>query len=143
MSMGSDTEDFRPGADFAGFRILREIGRGGMGSVYLAEDERLRRRVALKVILPELGRQDGFRRRFEAEARAAAAIEHPNGVSILSAGSAEGRLYLAMRYVAGENLSEALADGARLPPADAVRVTEAVAAGLDAAHTAGLVHRDV
>jgi hypothetical protein len=128
---------------FAEFRILREIGRGGMGSVYLAEDERLGRRIALKVILPELGSQDGFRRRFEAEARAAAAIEHPNVVPILSAGSADGRLYLAMRFIEGENLNQVLAGGARLEPVDAVRIVRAVAAGLDAAHAAGLVHRDV
>jgi hypothetical protein len=143
MSVDPEAEDFRPGDTFAGFRVLREIGRGGMGSVYLAEDERLRRRVALKVILPELGRQEGFRRRFEAEARAAAAIEHPNVVAILSAGAAEGRLYLAMRYVEGENLNEALEGGTRLEPAEAVRIIAAVAAGLDAAHAAGLVHRDV
>lgn len=141
MEPGQD--EFRPGEAIAGFRILREIGRGGMGSVYLAEDERLGRRIALKVILPELGRQNGFRRRFEAEARAAAAIEHPNVVPILSAGSADGRLYLAMRFIEGDNLNQALAGAARLEPVDAVRIALAVAAGLDAAHAAGLVHRDV
>jgi hypothetical protein len=141
MEPGQD--EFRPGEAIAGFRILREVGRGGMGSVYLAEDERLGRRIALKVILPELGRQDGFRRRFEAEARAAAAIEHPNVVPILSAGSADGRLYLAMRFIEGDNLNQALVGAARLEPVDAVRIARAVAAGLDAAHAAGLVHRDV
>ncbi len=113
-----------------------------MGSVYLAEDEHLRRRVALKVILPELGAQDDFRRRFEAEARAAAAIDHPNVVPILSAGSAEGHLYLAMRFIDGEDLNQALSEQ-QLDPGDAVRITEAIAGALDAAHAAGLVHRDV
>lgn len=138
-----ETHDFGAGDSLAGFRILRAIGRGGMGSVYLAEDERLGRRVALKVILPELARQEGFRRRFEAEARAAAAIEHPNVVPILSAGVEEGRLYMAMRYIEGVNLEQAMRTPGRLSFEDAARILASVAAGLDAAHAAGLVHRDV
>jgi serine/threonine-protein kinase len=114
-----------------------------MGSVYLAEDERLGRRVALKIVLPELADQISFRRRFETEARAAAAIDHRNVVPILSAGSVEGNLYLAMRYVDGPNLEQALRASGPLTPTDAVRILAAVAAGLDAAHAAGLVHRDV
>ncbi len=114
-----------------------------MGSVYLAEDERLRRPVALKVILPELAQQESFRRRFEAEARSAAAIEHPNIVPILSAGSAEGHLYLAMRHIEGSNLNQALDRHGPLDPEEAIRIVEGVAAALDAAHATGLVHRDV
>jgi len=114
-----------------------------MGSVYLAEDERLGRRVALKIVLPSPADQISFRRRFEAEARAAAAIDHPNVVPILSAGSVEGSLYLAMRYVEGINLEQALRASGPLSSTDAVRILGSVAAGLDAAHAAGLVHRDV
>jgi hypothetical protein len=114
-----------------------------MGSVYLAEDERLGRPIALKVVLPGLASQLSFRRRFEAEARAAAAIDHPNVVPILSAGSVDGNLYLAMRYIEGVNLDQALRETGALTPPDAARILSSVAAGLDAAHAAGLVHRDV
>lgn len=138
-----DTDEFAAGERFAGFRVLRRIGRGGMGSVYLAEDERLRRRIALKVIVPELARDKGFRRRFEAEARGAAAIQHPNVVPVLSAGVEDGHLYMAMQYVEGVNLDQALGAAGPLPPQEAGRILSSVAAGLDAAHAAGLVHRDV
>lgn len=138
-----ETDEFAAGEVFAGFRILRRIGRGGMGSVYLAEDERLRRRIALKVIVPELARDKGFRRRFEAEARGAAAIQHPNVVPVLSAGVEDGHLYMAMQYIDGVNLDQALRSAGPLPPREAARILSSVAAGLDAAHAAGLVHRDV
>lgn len=114
-----------------------------MGSVYLSEDTRLGRHVALKVILPELSDQPDFRRRFEAEARAAAAIEHPNVVPVYSAGLLEGRLYLAMRFVDGQNLNQALDSHGPLGKKDSARILAQVASALDAAHAAGLVHRDV
>jgi hypothetical protein len=139
----ADSSEFRPDDRLGQFRILSHLGRGGMGSVYLAEDERLGRRVALKIVLPSLADQISFRRRFEAEARAAAAIDHPNVVPILSAGSVDGNLYLAMRYVEGIDLEQALRASGPLSPTDAVRILGSVAAGLDAAHAAGLVHRDV
>jgi serine/threonine protein kinase len=138
-----ETDEFAAGESFAGFRILRRIGRGGMGSVYLAEDKRLRRRIALKVIVPELARDKGFRRRFEAEARGAAAIQHANVVPVLSAGVQDGHLYMAMQYVDGVNLDQALRAAGPLPPRETARIVSSVAAGLDAAHAAGLVHRDV
>ena len=114
-----------------------------MGSVYLAEDTRLRRRVALKVILPELADQPDFRRRFEAEARGAAAIEHPNIVPVHAAGLLDGRLYLAMRFVDGPNLNQALESNGPLDAGKAARIVADVASALDAAHAGGLVHRDV
>ncbi|HEY5053729.1 MAG TPA: serine/threonine-protein kinase [Solirubrobacterales bacterium] len=141
--MSSENPEFTSGDQLGDFRILRHLGRGGMGSVYLAEDERLSRQVALKVVLPTLATQSSFRRRFEAEARAAAAIDHPNVVPILSAGSVDGNLYLAMRYIEGVNLDQALRATGPLSPTDSARILNSVAAGLDAAHAAGLVHRDV
>jgi hypothetical protein len=141
--MSFENVEYTPGDRLGDFRILSRLGRGGMGSVYLAEDERLGRQIALKVVLPGQATQPSFRRRFEAEARAAAAIDHPNVVPILSAGSVKGTLYLAMRYVEGVNLDQALQASGPLVSADAARILSAVAAGLDAAHAAGLVHRDV
>jgi hypothetical protein len=114
-----------------------------MGSVYLAEDTRLRRKVALKVILPELADQPDFRRRFEAEARGAAAIEHPNLVPVYAAGLLDGHLFLAMRFVAGQNLNQALDRRGPLTHDAASAILGKVAGALDAAHAAGLVHRDV
>src|SRR6185436_18630656 len=114
-----------------------------MGSVYLAEDTRLRRKVALKVILPELADQPDFRRRFEAEARGAAAIEHPNLVPVHAAGLLDGHLFLAMRFVAGQNLNQALDQHGPLAHNTASAILSKVASALDAAHAAGLVHRDV
>jgi hypothetical protein len=116
-----------------------------MGSVYLAEDETLERRIALKVILPELSGDEDFRKRFEREAKSAAAIDHPNVVPVYAAGLLEGRLFLSMRYVEGADLERRLArdpDG-KLGVDAALRIVSTVASALDAAHERGLVHRDV
>jgi serine/threonine-protein kinase len=114
-----------------------------MGVVYLAEQEALHRQVAVKVISPEFAGDPAFRRRFERESRLAAAIEHPNLLPVHAAGEDDGRLFIVMRYIAGTDLRAVLAEEGALPPARAVEVASAVAAGLDAAHAAGLVHRDV
>jgi serine/threonine protein kinase len=114
-----------------------------MGVVYLARDERLGRQVALKVIAPDLAPDREFQERFEAEARSAAAIEHPNAVPIYSAGSVDENLYIAMRYIEGTDLREYLAESGPLSPAQAAAVVSEVGAALDAAHAAGFVHRDV
>jgi Protein kinase domain len=114
-----------------------------MGVVYLVRDERLGRQVALKVIAPDLAHDREFQERFEAEARSAAAIEHPNAVPIYSAGSSDGNLFIAMRYIGGTDLRHALAESGPLAPAAAAAVASEVGAALDAAHAAGFVHRDV
>jgi hypothetical protein len=132
-----------PGDELAGYRIEREIGRGGMGVVYLAKQARLGRRVALKVIVPQLARDDAFRARFEREARLAAAIDHPNVVPIYDADRAGGSLYLAMRFVDGRDLGVAIAEQGRLTPDLVAHVIPPVVSALDAAHARGLVHRDV
>jgi len=124
-------------------RIVRELGRGGMGTVYLARDERLERHVALKVIAPHLAGDPEFQRRFQSEARSAAAIDDPHAVPVYSAGSEAGRLFIAMRFVDGTDLRAVLAEHGKLTPAEAVAIVADVASALDSAHAAGLVHRDV
>jgi serine/threonine protein kinase len=130
------------GSELGGYRIEAEIGRGGMGIVYLAEQIRLERKVALKVITPALADDVGFRSRFERESRLAASIDHPNVVPIHEAGERDGLLYIAMRYVRGSDLKQELAHGG-LDPARVTGVIGQVAGALDAAHANGLVHRDV
>ncbi|CAL9352669.1 serine/threonine-protein kinase [Streptomyces sp. NPDC058947] len=131
------------GRQIAGYRIEQEIGRGGMAVVYRARDLRLERTVALKLLAPELARNDTFRRRFTHESRAAAAIDHPHIVPVFEAGETDGVLYIAMRYVPGSDLRHVLDREGPLPPPTAVRVAAQVASALDAAHEHGLVHRDV
>ncbi|MEU6686732.1 serine/threonine-protein kinase [Streptomyces sp. NPDC046832] len=131
------------GQQIAGYRIEQEIGRGGMAVVYRARDLRLERTVALKLLAPELARNDTFRRRFTHESRAAAAIDHPHIVPVFEAGETDGVLYIAMRYVPGSDLRHVLDREGPMPPVTALRVAAQVASALDAAHDHGLVHRDV
>jgi streptogramin lyase/predicted Ser/Thr protein kinase len=133
----------RPGDVLGGYVIERVIGRGGMGIVYEASDPELRRRVAVKVMAPDLLEDDSFRARFDREWRVAAALEHPNVVPVYRAGTDDGRMFLAMRYVEGSNLEAVLDAGGPLSPDEAAEITAQVARALDAAHAAGLVHRDV
>ncbi|QTD96356.1 serine/threonine-protein kinase [Streptomyces cyanogenus] len=131
------------GRRVAGYAIEREIGRGGMAVVYRAHDLRLDRTVALKLLAPELARNDTFRKRFIHESQVAAAIDHPHIVPVFEAGETDGVLYIAMRYVPGSDLRHLLDVRGPLPPPDAVRIAGQVASALDAAHEHGLVHRDV
>ncbi len=137
------TLELAPGAEIAGCRIEGVAGRGGMGVVYRATQLDLGRPVAIKVIAADRARDPGLRTRFSLEARLAAAIDHPNLVPVHAAGEEHGRLYLVMRYVGGTDLHRCLKHEGPLAPARAARVVSQVAAGLDAAHAAGLVHRDV
>jgi len=131
------------GDEFAGYRIERRLGRGGMGILYLALEPGLQRRVALKLIAPEAAADEVFARRFAEESRIAASIEHPNVVPIYAAGEEGGVPWIAMRYVAGSDLGRRLAREGRLEPAEAVALIAQVGNGLDAIHAAGLIHRDV
>ena len=135
--------DLRPGTEFAGYRIERALGRGGMSVVYLAEQERLRRKVALKILAPQLAEDERFRERFERESRLAASLDHPNVIPIYEAGASGGDLFIAMRYVEGTDLRTLLHEGGALEPSRAIAIVRQVAAALDAAHEQGLVHRDV
>jgi serine/threonine protein kinase len=127
----------------AEYRILQLIGRGGMGLVYLAEHSRLGRKVALKVLPPEYAEDEGFRDRFDREARLAASLDHPNIVPVYDAGEHDGRLWIAMRFVQGTDLHTVLAKQGGLHPLRAVSILGRVGSALDAAHSRGLVHRDV
>jgi serine/threonine-protein kinase len=131
------------GAQFAGCRVEAVIGRGGMGVVYRGTELSLERPVAIKLIAADRATDDAARRRFEREARLMAAIDHPNVIPVYAAGEQDGDLYLIMRYVDGTDLQRRLREGGPLAPAEAARVTDQVARALDAAHSRGLVHRDV
>ena len=135
--------DLGPGSEFAGYRIESVLGRGGMGVVYLAEHLGLGRKVALKVLAPDLAEDERFRERFVRESRLAASLEHPNVVPIHEAGDVDGVLYIAMRYVEGTDLRALLHQDGALEPQRAAAIVGQVAGALDAAHERGLVHRDV
>ncbi len=135
--------DISTGAVLAGFRLKSLIGQGAMGAVYLAESREGGADVALKLLMPELTEDDRFRHRFMREAEIAASLDHPHVVPILTFGEEDGRLYLAMPYVDGSDLRDLLSREGALEPARTLHLFEHVAAALDAAHAAGLVHRDV
>jgi len=135
--------DPRVGTELAGYRIEALLGRGGMSDVYLAQDLRLKRKVALKLLAPDLARDERFRERFLRESELAASIDHPSITPIYEAGEVEGLLYIAMRYVEGSDLKSVIAKEGRLEPRHAVAVLDQVADALDAAHERDLVHRDV
>jgi serine/threonine-protein kinase len=141
--MTTPGDDPRIGTELAGFRIEALVGRGGMGVVYRAEQLRYGRKIALKVLAPELAADEGFRDRFEQEWQTAARLEHPNIVPVYEAGEADGVLYIAMRYVEGIDLNALLGREGRLDPARALGIVGQVGVALDAAHARGLVHRDV
>jgi predicted Ser/Thr protein kinase len=125
------------------YAIERELGRGGMGIVYLARDVRLDRPVALKVLPPHLNAQPEIRERFLREARTAAQLSHPNIVPVFRADEADGHAFFVMGYVDGESLADRVRDRGPLPPAEAVRFLREVAWALAYAHARGVVHRDV
>ncbi|MEY9963997.1 serine/threonine protein kinase [Streptacidiphilus sp. MAP12-16] len=137
------TTDGMIGRQIAGYRLERELGHGGMAVVYQARDLALGRTVAVKLLAPELARNDVFRKRFEHESRVAAAIDHPHIVPVFEAGEAEGILFIAMRYVQGRDLRALLDRAGPLSVRQAVRIAAQVASALDAAHAHELVHRDV
>jgi serine/threonine protein kinase len=135
--------DPRIGTQVLGYRIEALLGRGGMSVVYRAEDLRLKRRVALKLMAPELAGDERFRERFLRESELAASIDHPSIVPIYEAGEVDGQLYIAMRYVEGTDLKALLRAEGSLEPRRALALLEQVGNALDAAHQRGLVHRDV
>jgi YVTN family beta-propeller protein len=136
------TTDLPIGTELLGYRIESVLGRGGMGIVYLAEDLRLKRRVALKLLSPKLADDERFRERLVAESELAAALDHPNIVPIYQAGDVDGRIFISMRYVEGSDLKRVLRDGP-LSAEHTLAVVSQIASALDAAHSRGLVHRDV
>jgi len=135
--------DLQPGTEVASYRIVRILGRGGMSVVYLAEHDWLQRKVALKVLAPQLADDERFRERFVRESRLAASLDHPNVIPIYEAGASGGELFIAMRFVEGADLRTMLHEEGAMEPARAIGILRQVAAALDAAHEQGLVHRDV
>src|SRR5689334_4843297 len=131
------------GDELAGYRLRGVLGRGGMSVVYEAENPRLGSTVALKVLAPELSTDDVFRARFLKESRTAASLNHPNVIPIYDMGTHEDLLFIAMRYVAGQDLRAVLRAKHVLAPEQAVLVCGQAGRALDVAHRHGLVHRDV
>lgn len=125
------------------FRLVREIGRGGMGVVYLAEDTQLERRVAIKTLPSHLMADAQVRQRFLREARTAAALSHPNIVPIYSAAERDGVVFFTMGYVEGESLAERLLRDGPLDVKAALAIVRQLALALEAAHVANVVHRDI
>ena len=149
MSEGFPAEADDPRVGFAAvsrladYHLEERIGAGGMAVVFRARDERLQRRVALKVLAPALAADEAFRHRFIRESQAAAAVDDPHIIPVFEAGEAEGVLFLAMRYVPGGDVRTLVRRTGPLSPARALAIISPVASALDAAHGAGLVHRDV
>jgi serine/threonine protein kinase/tetratricopeptide (TPR) repeat protein len=124
------------------YRVERELGAGGMATVYLAHDPKHRREVAIKVLHPELTASIGAER-FAREIRVSAKLQHPHILTLIDSGEADGQLYYVMPFVAGESLRDRLEREERLPLRDALRIAEQVASALGYAHEHGVVHRDI
>jgi len=137
--LGGPLSGLAPGFRVAGYRLERLVGVGGMAAVYQARDERLGRVVALKLLAGD----DALRTRFVREARAVAAVDHPHIIPVYEAGEADGMQYIAMRFVPGETLQGIMRNNGALPPRRTGGFISPVGSALDAAHAAGLVHRDV
>src|SRR3954467_10987394 len=131
------------GTEIGGYRIVNLLGQGGMGVVYLADNVRTGQRVALKLLTPDLARSSGFRERFVREANYASSMRHPNVIEVFDAGEQEDVLFIAMQYVEGEDLKALLVREGRLDARRAVGILGQVASALDAAHSTGLMHRDI
>jgi len=140
VQLGGPLIELGPGSRVAGYLIEERVGTGGMAAVFRARDERLGRMVALKVLA---GDDEAIRKRFVGEALAAAAVDHPHIIPVYAAGEADGYQYIAMRFVAGDDLQAVIRREGDVPPRRATAYISPVASALDAAHEAGLVHRDV
>ncbi len=130
------------GKTISHYKILGKIGEGGMGVVYKAEDTKLKRTVALKFLPMELLQDEEAKERFQQEAQAAAALDHPNICTVHEINEAEGQTFIAMAYVSGKSLKEKIVDGP-LEIEDALDISIQVAEGLQAAHEKGIIHRDI
>jgi serine/threonine protein kinase len=137
-----DNPDENIGRDLGPYRIVERLGRGGMGEVYLALDSRLGRLVALKILPVYFASDDERLRRFQGEARAASALNHPNILTIHEVGESEGVPFIATEFIDGQTIRE-LIGRQELSPPEVLDVTEQVASALSAAHSAGIVHRDI
>ena len=124
------------------YQFIKKLGQGGMGEVYLVEDTKLHRQIALKVVPPHYSADPDFKARFYREAQAAAALNHPNIITIYDVGEYKGRAFIAMEYVRGESLRE-LIEREKLPVPQVIDIVRQICAGLQEAHRAGIIHRDL
>ena len=131
------------GQTLGDYRLVRRVARGGMGEVYEAIQTKLDRKVAVKVLAEDLAANPAFMQRFEREAKAAAALNHPNVVQIYDFGQAESRPFFVMEYVEGEDLSKLTTRYSRLPVEQSLQIVEQVAIALQEAHSVGIIHRDI
>ncbi|MCH9031905.1 MAG: protein kinase, partial [candidate division Zixibacteria bacterium] len=140
-----NTQSFVPlttGTKVSHYEIISKIGAGGMGDVYLAEDSKLDRKVALKFLPAHLYQDEASRARFTREAKAAAKLDHPNIVPVHEVGEFQGRPFIAMAHIEGQTLREVIKQG-KLSVSEAVNLTMQICEGLNEAHNAGVVHRDI
>ncbi|MEA2142541.1 MAG: hypothetical protein QOI64_971, partial [Solirubrobacteraceae bacterium] len=137
------TENIGIGAVIGGYELKSLLGQGGMGVVYLGEHTDTAVQCAVKLLTPDLGRQPGFRERFEREARYANSINHPNIIEVYDAGEQGDVLYIAMQFVEGRDLKRLMQEEAPLDPARVVFLLGQIASALDAAHQTGTLHRDI
>jgi len=142
MASSQDVEERLKAALADRYRIEREIGEGGMATVYLAEDLKHDRQVALKVLKPELAAVLGAER-FLSEIKTTAHLQHPNILPLFDSGEADGQLFYVMPFVEGESLRDRLNREKQLPVDEAVRIVTEVAEALQAAHDDGVIHRDI
>jgi serine/threonine protein kinase len=143
MQLLAEEEALTPGATVGSYTIVRELGRGGMGRVYLASDSRLGRQVALKVLAPHLLSDPRQRERLRREARAAAGLTHPGICTVYALEEIDGSLYIASEFIDGRTLRDEIQSGVRPPAADVARTALELAEALASAHAAGVVHRDL
>lgn len=137
-----DSSSIPAGSTIAHYRIIKSLGSGGMGKVYLAEDTSLERPVALKILPPEFVRDKDRMRRFEHEAKAASSVTHPNASHIYEIGESNGIHFIAMEYIEGQTLAARLNSGP-IPEREGIHIVEEIAGVLEAAHAKGIVHRDL
>jgi eukaryotic-like serine/threonine-protein kinase len=133
---------FAAGTSISYYRIVSRLGAGGMGEVYLAEDTRLGRKVALKILPPQFTKEADRIRRFEQEARSASALNHPNIITIFEVGRSGDTNFIVTEFIEGQTLRQRMATG-RLSLRDALKIGIQIASALSAAHAAGIVHRDI
>ena len=125
------------------YKIIRRVGSGGMADVYKAEDQKLNRFVAIKVMKPEFSAETGFVAKFQREAQAAAGLAHPNIVNVFDVGEDQGINYIVMELVEGITLKEYISKKGRLTVKESTSIAIQVAMGLEAAHNRNIVHRDI
>lgn len=130
------------GKTISHYKIIKQLGAGGMGEVYLSEDTKLKRKVALKFLPPQLTVDKEAKARFEREAQAAAALNHPNIVTIFEIGEFKNQIFIAMEYVAGDTLRTKIDEG-QLTIDESINFTNQICEGLAKSHQAGIVHRDI